>query len=147
MGQICDCGIGTPSLTWCPIFLLEMGSISSFSIMLGISSNIPPFESLTSQVYDAFWGVPSTSYFLRLPVYILSAGPQGFSSFPSPNTWSGSPSYHPLHPHSIHFASLSPSPLVTDFFSPPSGTDAFCVLWTLSWVFCTFFLFWLISSY
>jgi hypothetical protein len=32
-----------------------------------------------------------TSYFLRLPVSILSAGPQGFSPFPSPNTRSGSP--------------------------------------------------------
>jgi hypothetical protein len=29
---------------------------------------------------------PPTSYFLRLPVYILSAGPQGFSPFPLPNT-------------------------------------------------------------
>ena len=62
-----------------------MGSLSSLSLLSGISSKVPPFESwesLTSQVSGAFWGIPPTSYFLRLPVYILSAGPQGFSPFP-----------------------------------------------------------------
>ena len=34
--------------------------------------------SLTSQVSGAFWWVHPRSYYLRLPVYILCAGPQGF---------------------------------------------------------------------
>ena len=29
-----DCGIATPSLTWCPVFLLEMSSKSSFYLLL-----------------------------------------------------------------------------------------------------------------
>jgi hypothetical protein len=58
-----------------------VGSISSLSILLGILSN-----SLTSQVSGTFWRVPSTSYLQRWPVSILSAGPQDFSPFPSPNT-------------------------------------------------------------
>jgi hypothetical protein len=95
MGQRCDCAMATPSLIWCPVFLLEVGSISSLSPLLGISSKVPPFESwdtLTSQVSGAFcggWSGVGRSYFLRLPVYILSAGPPGFSPFPSHNTRSG----------------------------------------------------------
>ena len=34
--------------------------------------------SLTSQVSGAFWWVHPRSYYLRLRVYILFAGPQGF---------------------------------------------------------------------
>jgi hypothetical protein len=79
MGQSCDCGMATPSLTWRPVFLLEVGSINSLSLPSGISSKVPPYESwksLTSQVSGAFWGgSPPTSYFLRFSVYILSAGP------------------------------------------------------------------------
>ena len=153
MGQRCDCGMATPSLTWCPVFLLEVGSISSLSLLSGISSKVPPFESwesLTSQVSGAFWRVPPTSYFLRLPVSILSAGPQGFSPFPSPNTRSGSPL--PLSapqpcPLSLPGPSLPPhlwllsSPSQVGLRHPHLGTSAcwpFWVLWTVSWVFCTF---------
>jgi hypothetical protein len=32
MGQSCDCSMATPSLTWCPISLLEVGSIISLYI-------------------------------------------------------------------------------------------------------------------
>jgi len=41
MGQRCDCGLSTPSLKWCPIFLLEAGSKSSLSLLLGISYKVP----------------------------------------------------------------------------------------------------------
>jgi hypothetical protein len=51
-------------------------------------------------------GVPPNSYFLRLPVCILSAGPQGFSPFSSPNTRSGSP-LPPPHCPPTPSASLS----------------------------------------
>jgi hypothetical protein len=53
-----------------------VGSISSLSLLLGISSKVPPcesWESFTSQISGAFWGEALTSYFLRFPVYILSA--------------------------------------------------------------------------
>jgi hypothetical protein len=69
--------MATPSLTWWPVFLLEVGSLSSFSLLNGISSKV-----LTSQVCSAFWMVPPTSYLLRLPDSIVSVSPQGFSPFP-----------------------------------------------------------------
>ena len=65
MDQSFDCGMATPSLTWCPVFLLEVGSISSLSLLLGISYKVPPFEfweSLTSHVPGAFWGFSPTSW-------------------------------------------------------------------------------------
>jgi hypothetical protein len=104
-----------------------VGSISSLSLLSGISSEIPPFESwesLTSQVSGAFWGGLPTSSFLRLPVYTC---PQGFSPFPSPNTRSGS-SLPPtpsttLSPSTFPPRSLPPFPLVIAFFSLPSGTE------------------------
>ena len=124
MGQRCDCGMATPSLTWCPVFLLEVGSISSLSLLLGISSKVRSFdswESLTSQVSGAFWRVLPTSYFLRLHVSILSAGPQGFSPFPSPNIRSGSPLLPALTPSTFPPKSLPSPPLVTAFFTLPVG--------------------------
>jgi hypothetical protein len=161
MGQSCDCGMATPSLTWCPVFLLEVSSISSLSLLSGISSKVPPlesWESLIFQVSSTFWGVPPT-YILKLPVSILSAGPQGFSHFPSPNTRSGSPlpstspspsTFPPrsFPPHLWLFSSLSQVGLRR----PHLGTSAcwaFWVLSTVSWVFLTLFicLFRLISTY
>jgi hypothetical protein len=98
MSQTFDCGMATPSLTWCPVFLLEVGSIRPLSLLLGISSKVPPFESwesLTSQISSAFWRVIPTSYLQRLPASLISAGLQGFSPFPSPNTRSCSPPQPP----------------------------------------------------
>jgi hypothetical protein len=120
---MCDYGMATPSLTWCPVFLLEVGSISSLSLLWGISFKVPPYESwesLTSQVSGPFWRVSPPSYLLRLPVSIPSAGPWGFSLFPSPNTKSGSPVYFlPTFPPK----SFPPSPLVIAFFSLPSRAE------------------------
>ena len=107
------------------------GGLYKFPLPTGDSFNVPPFESwesLTSQVSGAFWKVPPTSYLLRLPVSILSAGPQGFSPFSSPNTRSGSrlpltsPPFSTCPPRSLH--SRLPPPLVIAFFFLPSGTDA-----------------------
>ena len=137
-----------------------MGSISSLFLLSGISSKIPPFESwesLTSQVSGAFWGVPPTSYFLRLPVCILSSGPQGFSPFPSPTTRSGSPLPPLPHhtPSTFPPRSLPSSPLVIAFFSLLSGTEAsslghfsllsleFCGLYLVYSVWVFFFFFFL----
>jgi hypothetical protein len=135
MGQRCDCGIATPSLTWCPVFLLEVGSISSLSLLFGISSKLPPcesWESLTSQVSGAFWRVPPTSYFLKLPVYSLSAGPQDFSPFPSiPDQV---PLSFPLlpHPHSVHFPSqVTPFLPTCDCFFLSLNWDWGILTWAL----------------
>ena len=95
MVQRCDCGVTTLALTWCPVFLLEVGSLSSLSLLSGISTKVPSFESwesLTSKVSGAFWGVPSTSYFLWLPVYILCAGPHPIPTLVPPDPWIQFPS-------------------------------------------------------
>jgi hypothetical protein len=120
--------MATPSLTWCPAFLLEVGSVISLSILSSsCSSKVPPFEfweSLTSQGSDALWGGdPPTSYFLRLPDYIISVGPRGFSPFPSPNTRPGSPLPPTPPPSTIPPVSFPPTILVIAFFSLPSGTE------------------------
>jgi hypothetical protein len=125
----------------------------SLFLMLSISSKVPPFdswESLTLQVSGEFWRVPQTSHFLRLPVSVLSDGPQVFCLFSPPSTRSGSPLASPtlpLPPCTFSPRSFPPSPLAIAFFSIPSGTEAssFCtsacwafwVLWIISWVFCT----------
>ena len=61
------------------------GFIIFLSLLSGISFKVPPFESweyLTSQVSGTFFRLPTTSFFLGLPVNILSAGIQGFNTFP-----------------------------------------------------------------
>jgi hypothetical protein len=68
----------TPSLH----ILLEMDSKRSLSPLLGISSNLPPFESWQvsspkSLVFSI--GYPLTSYLLSLHISIHSADPQDFS--------------------------------------------------------------------
>ena len=45
MGQSFDCGKATPSLNFYLVFLLKVDSISSLSLLLGISSKVTPFES------------------------------------------------------------------------------------------------------
>ena len=136
MGQRCDCGVATQSLTCCPAFLLGW-ALYSLSLLSGISSEVPPcefWESLTSQVSGAFWRVPPTSYFLRLPVSILSAGPQDFSPLPSPKTRSGS-----LLPTStlstLHLLSFpSPSLPTYDGFLFSPKWDCCILTWVLQLV-------------
>jgi hypothetical protein len=109
-----------------------MVSVSSLFLLLGISSMVPPYESwdsLTSQVSGAFCVVAPTTYFLMLPVYILSAGPQGFSNFSSPNTRTGSPlppsnAHIPVHSPSQVPLTIPSSQLVIASFSLLSGTEA-----------------------
>ena len=46
MDQSFDCGMSTPFLIWCPIFLLEVDSLRSLSLLLSNSSKVPPpYES------------------------------------------------------------------------------------------------------
>jgi hypothetical protein len=159
MGERYDCGMATPSFTWCPVFLLEVGSISSLSYCQAFYLRSHPLipESLLpprSLVHSG--GSPQAPYFLWLPVSILSAGPQRFSPFPSPNTRSGSPLPPPPHaPFTFSSRSHPPSPLVIAFFSLPSGTEAsslehfsfFTFLSSVDCILGILYLFWLISSY
>jgi hypothetical protein len=135
MGQRCDCRIATPFLTWCTIFLLEVGSTGFLSLLLDISSKVPIHSLCVLGVSNlrGLWCIPGGSpkppYFLRLPVSILSAGPQVFSPFLSPNIRSGSnapfsPVYFPSQVPPSLPPSLPPSPFVIAFFSLPSGTEA-----------------------
>jgi hypothetical protein len=93
-----------------PVFLLEVGSVSSLLLLTGISSKVPPYESwesLTSQVHSG--GPPN----LIFPIS-------------STNTISGSPLPPlplPSCPHSHPSPSLPLSSLVIAFFSLPSGTE------------------------
>jgi hypothetical protein len=92
----------------------EVGFIGFLSLLLSISSKVPPcetWESLSSQISSVVWVVPPIFYLLRLPVYILSAGPQGFSCFSSPNNRSG-----------------SPTPILFPFQVPPSLPTYDCFL-------------------
>lgn len=154
MGQRCDCGTATTSLTWCPVFLLEVGSISSLSQLMGSSSKVPPFdswESLTSHVSGAFWRIPlpqpPISWSCLFPLFLLALRALVLFSHPIPDQ-------SLLLPHSpipIHFPSQVPSFLSSyDCFllSPKWDwgiltwalqlVDLFWVLWTVSWLFCTF---------
>jgi hypothetical protein len=57
MGQRYDCGVATPSLTWCPVFLLEVGSISSSSYCWVFHQRSLPVSSgsLSTPKSLAFW--------------------------------------------------------------------------------------------
>jgi hypothetical protein len=45
MDQSCDCGMAPLSLICYPVSLMEVVSISSLSLLSGISSKVPPFDS------------------------------------------------------------------------------------------------------
>ena len=142
MGQRCDCGMATPSLTWCPVFLLEVGSISSLSLLLGISSKVPPFESwesFTSQVSGTLWGCLFPFFLLALRASVVFPHPipdhVPLSPPPTPSTLLPGPS---LPPHLWFLFSLSQVGLRC----PHLGTSAcwaFWILWTIPCVFCIFF--------
>ena len=55
MGQRCDCGMATLSLTCCLVFLLEVGCIRSLSLLLGILAKVPPFESFLPTPFESLW--------------------------------------------------------------------------------------------
>ena len=130
MSQHCGYGMATPSLTWCPVFLLDVGSKSSHSLVMAASSKVPhfePWESLTSQVCvhsrvspqpPNSWGCLFTFFLLAFRASVLFDYPipdQG-SGFPLPSTLLHTPSTYPPR-------SLPPSTIVIDFFSLPSVTE------------------------
>jgi hypothetical protein len=115
MGQRCNYGMATSFLISCPVFLLEVGSISSLSLLSGISFKVPPFESwesLTSQVYGELWGVPPNLLFPEfacLHAFCWTSGLQ-FFSLTQYQIMFCSPSHclHPPNQLSLPNPSLSP---------------------------------------
>jgi hypothetical protein len=64
-----------------------VGSISSISLMSGLSYKVPLFdswESFTSQVYGAFSRVLPTPYLMRLPVSFFLLALRSSVIFPHP---------------------------------------------------------------
>ena len=148
-----------PSLTGCPFFLPAGRGLSMFPLPtvrhLRLLQLIPDSLSPPRTLLH-FRASPPTFFFPRLPVSILSAGPQGFSPFPSPHTRSVSPL--PWFPHiPAHFPLQVPHFLPTwDCFLLPPKWDwgvrcVHCSLLTfLSSVDCILgikYFFWLISTY
>ena len=79
------CGMGNPSLTWCPVFLLDVCSTCSLSWLYGILSKVPlplsPQSLLTPRSLVPSGPqvlYPKLSYF-HFVVVVVVVGPQGFS--------------------------------------------------------------------
>jgi hypothetical protein len=110
MVQCFDCGMATPSLIWCPVFMLEVDSIRSLSLLTGISSKVSPFESwesLTAQDSGTFWGShlhpqqPPISRGCLFPFILLTLGAAVLFPHPIPDQVPLSPTLLPP----IHFPS------------------------------------------
>jgi hypothetical protein len=99
MGQSCDCGMAPLSLIRYPVFF---PSPYCWAFHLSSLPLIPESLSPPSSLVHS-GGSPPTSYLPRLPVFILSVGPQDFSPFfhPVPDQVPLSPSL----PHPVHFPS------------------------------------------
>jgi hypothetical protein len=102
MGQS-DYGMAPLSIIWYLVFLLEVGYKSSLSLLTGISSKIPPFESwesLTFQGSGAFWRVlpTSTSQGCLFSFFLLAL--RASVLFP-----------HPISDQNLHCPIFPPHPL------------------------------------
>ena len=138
-----------------PVFLLEVDFISSLSLLLGLSSKVPPFECLTSQVSGALLGGgrgcpnPPISWGCLFTLFCRLSGLQSFSL---PQYQTRFPSHHTP----THFPSLSPHLWLLSSLSQVGlrrlhlGTSvcwSFWVLWIVSCVVCTLFCLMISSHY
>jgi hypothetical protein len=125
----------TPLLTLCPVFLLEVGSISSLSLLSGISSKVPPYESwesLTSQVSGAFWETPNLLFpeVACFHCFCWSSGLQSFSLTQYQIMFSSTPT---LQAYGLETSKPTPSEIVPSIKPhlinlteiPPTGDQAF----------------------
>ena len=137
MDQSFDCGM-PPSFIWCPVFLLKVGSISSLSLQLGISS-----KGLWC-ILEGPPAQPPISYGCLFP--FLRLGIRASVLFP--HLIPDMVQLFSLLTHLVHLPppapSLPPSPFMIVFFSfpsedlDPSACWPFWVLWTVSWVVCLY---------
>jgi hypothetical protein len=171
MNQTFDCGMVTPSVTWCPVFLLEVNSITSLFLLSGISSKVPPLSLETlelrssthrSLVQSRGSPQPPTSLSCLIQFFLRPSELQSFSLT----------QYQMRFPSSSHLSVFffspkpPPSTLGITFFSLPSKIEesslgSFSLLPPLSSVDCIlgilcfsfffflflFFYFLLISTY
>jgi hypothetical protein len=126
MGQRCDCEMGTPSLP-CPVFLLGVGSVSSLSLLWGISSKVLWVLSVSD--LPGLWCIlgvgvslqPPISWGCLFPFFLLAL--RALVLFP--HTMPDQVPFSPSTPFPVHFPTqVPPSPVVVAFFSLPSGTEA-----------------------
>jgi hypothetical protein len=114
VGQSFDSGMANPSLTWGSVFLLEVGSINSLSLLSDILSNFSHLPGLWCILHGPPNLLPSE--IACFPSFCWSSGLQSFSLTQYQIRFS----YSPL-PHS--FSLTGHSQLVIAFFSLPSGTE------------------------
>jgi hypothetical protein len=133
------------------------GGLYKFPLPTSISSKIPPFEfweSLTSQISDAFWRSPTQpalSWGCLFSFFLLALRASVLFPHSIPDQVPFSPLI-PTSPDPVHFPSQVPPSLSSlsqvGLSHPHLVTPAcwsFWVLWTISWIFCT--LFWLMFRY
>ena len=98
--------------TWCPVFLLDMDSMSSLSPLLSISSLWVLRVSCLPNLQYILEG-PLNYHPLKLHIFFHSAGPLGFSPIPLPIpdhiTLFLSPFHSSLAPRSLWWLFSSPS--------------------------------------
>ena len=145
MGQRCDCGMTNPSLTWCPVFLLEVGFINFPSLLSGISFKVPSLSpeslsTLMSLVHSGGGGVLPTPIpqGCLFPFFLLALRASVLFPHPIPDQVPLSPS---LHPHSQTCPLSFPGPFMnqmdlTDIyitFHPKTNKQTNTCLLSISW--------------
>jgi hypothetical protein len=140
-----------PSLTWCPVFLLEVGSISSLSLLtllLGISSKVPVSPGSLSPLWCTLHRSPPPPPPISWSCLHSFCWPSGLQSFSLTQYQIKFPFPLKSHPLSIQGPSLPPhlwllsSPSQVGLRHPhldPSACWPLWVLWTIYRVFCTYF--------
>jgi hypothetical protein len=136
MDQRCNCAMANPSHSWYPVFMLEVGSISSLFLLSSISSKVSSLWVLRVSHLPGLWCIlgsnpqsPVSRGYL-FPFFMLAFRPS--ASFPLPIPDQVPPSLlfylHPLSPPdpspSLHPSLFNYLPLVIALFSLPSGTEA-----------------------
>jgi hypothetical protein len=128
MGQRCDCGMATPSLIWCLIILLAVGSITYLSFLYNIHLRFLPLSTgglltFRSLVNSGETPQPPIWRGCLFPFFLLALR----SSVLFPHSISDqvplSPIPTPQLPFTFPSRSLHPSQLVIACFSLPSGNE------------------------
>ena len=122
--QTFDGGIAAPFFTRCPVFLLELSSISSLIPLYGISCRVPPIQSESfstpkTLVHSRESSQTPTSESCLFPFFLLALRASVLFHYPIPD-------YVPPPPHlSLFPPRFTPASFrMVGFFSLPSRTEA-----------------------
>jgi hypothetical protein len=106
MGLRCDRGMATPSLTWCPMFVLE-GSINSLSLLSFHQRSLPmspgSLSTPRSLVHSRGSPQPPISWGCLFPFFLLALRASVIFPHPIPDQV---PFYPPLPSQPVHIPSL-----------------------------------------